>query len=223
MCGFGAFAVRPPRHRKKTWGMAEILHVLRYEPTPTRSSFSTVEPEFDKQTSESVTDKEVTVAVVCFAPTEIRYSYESIDNELAKYVSFRLAEHKIKIVPPDRVRAWLDENKDWDKPEEIGAAFDTTYVVYMDLNAFSLREDGAANLYRGRSEAVVSVWKMDDDGTAEKIFSMEKVSKFPPQQPISEAEETYGNFKARYLSRLSDEIGRFFYEYSNADEIGSGN
>lgn len=183
----------------------------------------TVEPEFDKKTSESMTDKDVTVAVVCFAPTEIRYSYDSIDNELSKYVAFRLAEHKIKIVPPDRIRAWLDENKDWDKPEEIGSAFDTTYVVYIDLNEFSLREEGAANLYRGRSEAVVSVWKMDEDGTAEKIFSMEKVSKFPQHQPISEAEETYGNFKARYLSRLSDEIGRFFYEYSNADEIGSGN
>lgn len=183
----------------------------------------TVEPEFDRQTKESMTEKDVTVAVVCFAPTEVRYSFENIDHELAKYVSFRLMENKISVIPPDHVRAWLDENRDWDKPEEIGAAFNTTYVIYIDLNEFSLYEEGSATLYRGRSEAVVSTWKMAEDGTAEKIFSMEKVSRFPQQQPVSTAEETYANFKARYLSRLSDEVGRFFYEYYLADEIGSAN
>ncbi|MDB5347543.1 MAG: hypothetical protein JWP89_5920 [Schlesneria sp.] len=183
----------------------------------------TVEPEFDKQTKASMTDKDVTVAVVCFAPTEVRYSFDNIDHELAKYVAFRLAEHKISIVPPDHIRAWLEENKDWDKPEEIGAAFKSTYVIYVDLNEFSLFEEGSTSLYRGRSEAVVSAWKMDDDGTAEKIFSMEKISKFPQQQPVSASEDTYPNFKGRYLSRLSDEIGRFFYEYYLSDEIGAGN
>lgn len=183
----------------------------------------TVEPEFDKQTQESMTDKDVTVAVVCFAPTEVKYSFENIDHELAKYVSFRLRENKITVISPDHVRAWLEENKDWDKPEEIGAAFKATYVIYIDLNEFSLFEEGTATLYRGRSEAVVSAWKMDDDGAAEKIFSMEKISKFPQQQPVSTSEETYNNFKARYLSRLSDEIGRLFYEYFLADEIGTAN
>lgn len=182
----------------------------------------TVEPEFDRVTKESMSEKDVTVAVVCFAPTEVRYSFENIDHELAKYVAFRLRENKINIVPPDQVRAWLDEHKDWDKPEEIGEAFKTTYVIYIDLNEFSLYEEGTASLYRGRSEAVVSAWKMDSDGTAEKIFSMEKISKYPQQQPVSTTEESYSNFKGRYLSRLSDEIGRFFYEYYLADEIGTG-
>jgi hypothetical protein len=183
----------------------------------------TVEPEFDKQTKESMTDKDVTVAVVCFAPTEVRYGFENIDHELAKYVTFRLIQNKIEAIRPDRVKAWLEQNKDWDKPEEIGEAFKTKYVIYIDLNEFSLYEEGSSSLYRGRSEAIVSVWKMDEDGTGEKIFSMEKISKFPSQQPVSTAEETYTNFKARYLTRLSEEIGRFFYEYYLSDEIGTGN
>lgn len=181
-----------------------------------------VEPEFEAQTNESMTDKDVTVAVVCFAPTEVKYSFENIDHELAKYVTFRLIEHKVKAVPPDYVKAWLDENKDWDKPEEIGAAFKATYVVYVDLNEFSLYEEGSASLYRGRSEAIVSVWKMDDNGEAEKIFSAEKISKYPLHQPVSSSEDSFSNFKARYLSRLSDEIGRFFYSYYISDEIAGG-
>ncbi|MBC8117801.1 MAG: hypothetical protein H7062_25710, partial [Candidatus Saccharimonas sp.] len=96
-----------------------------------------VEPEFDAQTKESMTDKDVTVAVVCFAPNEVLYGFENIHHELAKYVTQRLIQHKITTVPHDYVKAWLEENKDWDKPEEIGAAFKSTYVVYIDLNEFS--------------------------------------------------------------------------------------
>lgn len=178
-----------------------------------------IEPDFDAETKESMTDKGVTVAVICYAPNDVKYSFENIDHELAKYVTFRLHEHHIKVINPDRVKAWLDEHPDWDRPEELGAAFECTYVVYIDLNEFSLYEEGSGTLYRGRSEAIVSVWKMGENEDAEKIFSKEKISKFPTHQPISAAEETYSNFKARYLSRLSDEIGRLFYEYYLADEL----
>ena len=182
-----------------------------------------VEPQFDKETKESMTDKDVRVAVVCFAPTEIRYSFESIDHELAQYVTHQLHAHKIKVVPPDLIKGWLDEHKDWDKPEEIGAYFKVKYVVYIDLNSFTLYEEGSSNLYRGRSESIVSVWKMDEvDTHAEKIFSVDKTSKYPLFQPVSSGDKTYTTFKGEYLTRLSDEIGRLFYEYYTSDEIGSG-
>jgi hypothetical protein len=181
-----------------------------------------VEPEFDKETKQSMTDKDVRVAVVCFAPNEIKYSFESIDHELAQYVAFQLHAHKIKVVPPDLVKGWLEENKDWDKPEEIGTFFQTTYVIYIDLNEFTLYEEGSPNLYRGKSESIISVWKMDDDNHAEKIFSAEKLSKYPLHQPVSSGDKTYLTFKGEYLTRLSDELGRFFYEYYLTDEIASG-
>lgn len=181
-----------------------------------------IEPDFDRDTKECMTDKDVTVAVICFAPKAVKYSFEDIDHELAKYVAFRLHEHKISVINPDRVKAWVESNPEWDRPEEIGAYFETTYVVYIDLNEFSLYEDGSATLYRGRSEAICSVWKMDEEGSAEKIFSKEKISKFPTHQPIASSEATYSNFKARYLSRLSEEIGRLFYEYYLIDDIDYG-
>lgn len=182
-----------------------------------------VEPLFDKETKECMTDRGVKVAVVCFAPNDIKYNFDNIDNELAQYVSFQLHTHKISVISPDLVKAWLEENKDWDKPEEIGAYFKTSYVIYIDLNEFTLYEEGSAELYRGRAEAIVSVWKMDDDQEhAEKIFSAEKVSKYPLHQATSSTDKSYNTFKGEYLTRLSDEIGRFFYEYLISDEIASG-
>ncbi len=180
-----------------------------------------IEPEFDAMTKESMTDKDVKVAVVCYAPKEVRFSFEDINSEVSKFVTFRLDSHKIKTVPPDYVKAWLDQNPDWDRAEEIGAAFKARYVVYIDLKAFSLYEEGSASLYRGRSEAIVSVWKMDDSFEAgEKIFSKEIISKYPLYQPKSAADETLSNFKALYMTRLSEEIGRLFYEHYTGDDMG---
>lgn len=179
-----------------------------------------IEPAFEVETKESFTDKDVTVAVVCFAPDKVRYSFEDIDQELAKHVAYRLHEHDIKVIMPQRVKEWLDQNRDWDRPEEIGEAFKCTYVVYIDLNDFTLFEEGSTTLYRGSSEAIVNVYKMDStDGTGEKIFSREKISKFPKLRPRAASEQSYNTFKAEYLSQLSNEIGQFFYEYYIADEL----
>lgn len=177
-----------------------------------------IEPDFDAMLNKSMTDKEVTVAVVCYAPDTIRWNFERIDKELEKYVSYRLASHKIQVVNPDQVRAWLDENPDWDKPEEIGAQFDTTYVIYIDLQSYSLYEKGSAILYKGRSEAIVSVFEMNGE-EGDKIYTKEITSEYPIHAPRSTSEVTYSTFKQEYLSRLSEEIGRLFYEYYNGDDI----
>jgi hypothetical protein len=178
-----------------------------------------IEPEFDAMTKKSMTDKDVTTLVVCYAPPEIRRSFALVDKELEKYVSYRLAQHHIKVVPPDLVRAWLDENPEWDKPEEIGKAFNSTYVIYIDLNDYTLYEENSATLYRGRADAIVSVFEMDQEGTGEKIYDKELHSIYPILEPRDTADVTYSTFKQQYLSRLSEEIGRQFYEYYNGDDI----
>jgi hypothetical protein len=178
-----------------------------------------IEPDFEIATKESLTDKDVTVAVVCYAPKALQAEYEEIHFDVAKYVSLRLTSHHVKVVNPDQVRAWLDRNDDWDKPEDVGAALDVTYVVYIDLNSFSLWEEHSSNLFRGRAEAIVSVTKMNADKSGDKIYSKEKISKFPLMQPRSTSEVSYETFKREYLSRLSEEIGRLFYEYYNGDDF----
>ncbi|MDA0834377.1 MAG: hypothetical protein O2955_10500 [Planctomycetota bacterium] len=178
-----------------------------------------IEPDFDTQTRKSFTDRDVSVAVVCYAPTELKWDFSEIDNELAKYVTYRLHEHHIKVINPDQIIAWIDKNPDWDRPEEIGEAFNCTYVVYIDLHEYSLYEENSANLYRGRAEGSVSVFEMDEVGHGEKIYSKEIISRYPLTAPKSTTEISYPKFKKLYLSRLSDEIGRIFYEYYNGDDI----
>ncbi len=179
-----------------------------------------IAPDFEVATKKSFTDADVTVAVVCFAPPEVKWDFDEIDLEVAKYLTYRLVEHHVKVINPDRVRAWLDANPNWDKPEEIGEAFDCKYVVYIDLHHYTLYEENSTQLYRGRCDGWVSVVEMSGDGSGEKIFSKELNSVYPRQVPRSTSEVSFMNFKRQYLSRLSEEIGWFFYEHYEGDNFG---
>ena len=178
-----------------------------------------IAPDFDEMTKKSMTDKGVTVAVVCYAPTELKWDFDEVDFELTKYLSYRLHQHHISVVNPDRVRQWLDENPDWDRPEEIGEAFGVKYVIYIDLQEYSLYENGSNVLYRGRADGLVSVYEMDETGEGDKIYSKDFVSQYPLQAPRSTSEVSYPMFKRQYLSRLSEEVGRLFYEHYNGEDI----
>lgn len=178
-----------------------------------------IDPDFDRMTDKSLTDKDVTVAVACFAPNELKWDNSDVDKQIAEFVSYRLHEHKITVRRPEQVRAWMDSNPDWDKPEEIGAGVDVTHVVYIDLSKFSLYEQDASHLYRGRAEALVSVVEMHPDGTGETIYQKELVSVYPLAVPRSTSQQSFGTFKRQYLERLSEEIGRLFYEYYNGDDL----
>src|ERR1700685_1893479 len=178
-----------------------------------------IQPDFDKLTKESLTDKGVKVAVVCFAPDEIRLNFIDVDKDIAKYVAHRLFEHKITLIHPDRVQDWLDKHDDWDKPEEIAEATGATHVIFVDVHKYNLFEEASHELLRGRAEVLVSVFKMQKGESAEKIYPKEIPSLYPLTVGRPTSEISYDRFRRQYLGRLSEEVGRLFYEYFNGDDM----
>ncbi len=177
-----------------------------------------IEPDFDAETGLTLKDKDLRIAVVVYAPTDLQFEYPKIDVELASAISFRLSAHDIKVIHPDSVRAWLDEHPDWETAEEIGKALDATHVIDIELTGFSLYEANSHTLYRGRAEAYINVVAMDGS-SSEKVFSTEIDSEFPTQAPRSTEETSFSSFKREYLSRLSEEFGWLFYERYHGDKI----
>ncbi|MEZ6144558.1 MAG: hypothetical protein R3B91_03795 [Planctomycetaceae bacterium] len=178
-----------------------------------------IEPDFDAQTGLSLDGKDTTVAVVCYVPTELEFESPKIDVEVASALAYRLAEHRINVIGPDYVRAWIDEHPDWERPEEIGEALNATYVIDIELTDFSLYEENTHSLYRGRAEVYVKVIEMLEDGTGEEVYATELNSVFPQLVPRSTQENSLLEFKREYLSRLSEELGWLFYERYNGDKI----
>jgi hypothetical protein len=178
-----------------------------------------IEPDFDAVTTESLTARGVIVAVVCDAPKEILYDFNKIDREIGKLVGYRLHQHKIKTIRPDLVRDWIDRNPNWDQPEEIGAAVNATHVIYIELTSYSIYEENSHELYRGRTEGMVTVYALDEEGEGENIYDKELNSLWPLAAPRATSDISRVSFQSQYLVRLSDEIGRLFYEYYNGDDI----
>lgn len=178
-----------------------------------------IEPDFHKQTSLKLDGRNTTVMVMCYAPTELRWDNDAVDYELAKHVAVRLNLNKIKVIDPDRVHAWLDKNKDWQKAAEVGSEFKVDYIIHIDLKDYSLFEEHSSDLYRGRADALITVVKMDEDKKdGNVIYSKELVSRFPTKTPVSVYNYSYANFKKMYLSTLSNEIGVLFYESFAGDD-----
>ncbi|MBS0265170.1 MAG: hypothetical protein JSS02_24775 [Planctomycetes bacterium] len=182
------------------------------------------EPDFHRKTKkESLSTKGKITLVYCYAPKELKWDNESVDYDLAKHVAYQLNNNKIKVVDPDRVYAWLDKNSRWNKPSEIGAAFKADYIVHIDLMDYSLFEANAQFLYRGRADCVVNVIKMDSDykdGTV--IYTHPIKSNFPINGPVDNNSMPFNEFKKRYLSFLSDQVGRLFYPTETGNDIPNG-
>ncbi len=181
-----------------------------------------IEPDFDRDTGLSMIDKDATVAVVCYAPRDVKWDFANIDHDLAKRVAHRMFEKKIKVINPDRIRDWIDRNPDWDSPDEIGAAFGATYVVHIEVNKFSLYEKNSSDLFRGRSDVLVNVWQMDGE-TGEQIFTTDLESIYPRAVVRSAYDTKYTTFKREYMDLLSDDIGKLFYEHYNGEDIYNAN
>ena len=178
-----------------------------------------LEPLFEKETKKSFTDRDVRVAVVCYAPEELTKFHDNIDQLLMTRLSAMLYRNKIDIINPDAIMAWMVNHPDWDSPEEIGAEFDVNFVVYVDIAEFSLYEQDSTSLFRGRCDSIVSVYEMETDGDGKRIFNKEINSVFPIQVPRSASDVSYEQFRNDYFFRLADEIGRLFYPYLNGDDV----
>lgn len=157
-------------------------------------------------------NQSATVAVVCEAPDEVKWIFYELDHQIAKSVADRLHEKKIKVVNPDRVRAWLHENGEWDEVAEVGRSLGVTHVIHIDLQRFTLFEEDSGTLFRGRSEGMVTVFEMDKTGKGELIFSKDLKSVFPSQSPIDTSKIAYSKFKRQYLSNFADEVCRLYCE-----------
>jgi hypothetical protein len=181
-----------------------------------------IEPDFDAETGLSMKKKDCKVVVVCYAPTELKWNFPAIDQEVAAQVSYQLYEHGIRgCIEPDYVRAWVDQHPDWEMASEIGKAFDAHYVIEIELESFSLYEGTSTSLYRGKTVGFVHVTDMTQDG--ERIFSKDLDFAYPTRVPRSAYDQSLISFKRDYLSRLAEKVGMMFYEHYSGDMIGWAN
>lgn len=179
-----------------------------------------IEPDFHKKTNLWLNESGKTTAVICYAPKRLKWDNENVDAQVAQAVAYQFRNHKIATFDPDRVSDWVDQNPDYDKVTELGTEFKLDYVVHIDIKDYSLFAPQSSDLYQGRCEAIINVFKMNEDKSdGELIYTTEVNSKFPTRSEKSVYDISMDDFRNLYLEALSDEIGRKFYESQALDDI----
>ena len=184
--------------------VAAFDYIINGEPT--------IDPEFTQL-------EDAKVVVVCYVPAKFRYSFDSVDTDIAKKLS-RLLQEKvddIEVVESDLVASWLDQHANWSDVTEIGKEFQADYVVFADIQEFSIYEENSPNMYRGRSYVDIRVYDVKNDGDI--IYEIDLESLYPLGRPIPVGEKREKSFRREYVVRLSDEIGRHFYPYIPGEDV----
>ncbi|QDV53582.1 hypothetical protein [Gimesia fumaroli] len=179
--------------------------------------------EFTSRTKVDLADEKKKVLVICSTPESIRSDYPSLNYDLLEQITYRLKRQDIEVMDTGEVATWLDDNGGvWNDVDELAENFDTDYIIHVDIDDFDYREPNSPNLLRGKAFGNVSAYEvMEADGMkrALEVFSSEYTSEYPSHLPVSVEQESPKVFRKKYLDRIADQIGRFFYNYHAGEEI----
>lgn len=197
-----------------------VLMLLRGNPT--------IDADFKQQTGLEMTEKGKKVVVLCTSPDKAKSNHSSLDVDLITEVSRRLKQEKIQIVDEHKVATWLDDRGgvvDDDAIGELARKFKVDYVILLEIDEFSIREENSPDLYRGRTRGTASVFtrrkgaKASDPLAMKRIYNKEISSVYPVHHPVQSDAVTEISFKKQYLDRVSDEIGRMFHDHRPGEEF----
>lgn len=174
-----------------------------------------------------------TVAVLVRPVVDLQYCHSNVPLELAQELTIVLKKNvpKIKMIDPQKVSTWCDEN-DAQDVVAMGKALKADMVVSVELGGFALYQ--GQTIYQGRAVANIQVFDCrdaekkakDKDRPKEEIDSSNNIVfeksppeyKYPPTTGIPASERQEPDFRQEFVKRLADYIGRHFYEHdSHAD------
>ena len=178
---------------------------------------------FTGQTGVDLAKEGKRVIVVCSIPDVVRSDFPSLEVDLLDGVARQLKRRDIAIVSPDDVASWLDDNGGrWDDPSEMAEHFKADYVVHVDLDRFTYKEENSPDLFRGRALGnVIAYEAVRSDGrtTARRVFEREFNSEYPAHHPVSVTTISARNFRKQYLDRVTGEVAHMFYNHRFSEEI----
>lgn len=179
--------------------------------------------EFTRRTNIDLSEEHKKVLVICSTPESIRSDYPSLNYDLLEQITYDLKRREIVVQDTGEVATWLDDNGGvWNDVDQLAENFEVDYIIHVDIDEFDYREPNSPNLLRGKAYGTVSAYEVQDvDGyrRALSVFETNYTSEFPSHMPVSIEQESPKVFRKKYLDRIADQIGRFFYNYHSSEEI----
>lgn len=178
---------------------------------------------FRTMTRDDLTRGKHQVLVVCTAPDSVDSEYSTLAYDLIDGITRRMKLQGIKVVNPDEVASWIDDNGGGaTDPAQLADEFDADVIVMIDVQSFSYREPNSPKLLRGQASGFIrafDVTEIGDQRRVSTVFSTEFTSTYPRHQPVSEQGRSSLIFQKEYLERLCDELAQNFYDHRPGTDI----
>lgn len=176
-----------------------------------------LKPAFTQMTGVDLAEEEKTVLVIVSTPEAIRRDMPSLEFDLLDNVVRRLKSHGIKVVDPDDVATYIDDNGgQWSDVSEFARNFETDYIIHIDVETFHYREENSPSMFRGRTHGAIYAYQVQEiDGVKHAFqgFVGDFRVEYPRHHPVSAANRSAVNFQKEFIDFLSEEFGRKFYAY----------
>ena len=115
---------------------------------------------FEAYTKKTLAEEGKRVAVICSSPEALKLEMSSLDMDLLSNVALRMRQHEINIVEPHEVARWIDDNGGAIDLLDLGTSVEADYIVHIQIEEFTYKEENSPNLFRGRSSGNVSVYEL---------------------------------------------------------------
>jgi len=161
--------------------------------------------------------KKKTVAVVCRPLVQLKYRNMTASKDISREVAKSLQKKAgAKVISPDKVAEWLDNNASEDCLE-VGRALNAEMVVGIDLTEFDIYQ--GPTLYQGKARYTLKVY---DCKTGDVVFEKSPdPSIYPPNSAIPATDKQESQFRRQFVEVLAEEITRRFYSHdARADFAG---
>lgn len=171
-------------------------------------------------------DKEQTVVIApFFGYLEQRPEHQGIDRELGERLAVALKKRfednreKVKIVPPAKVHAYLNQASRTLDKHDLGKHFQADYVVALEIQAVSLYEPGTRQLFRGRADVAVTVMNISLPKGESTIFEEFYRCEFPRNWGTDSGNNSPSQFRAMFLTHVARDLSRWFAAYPMEERL----
>ncbi|MBI1310581.1 hypothetical protein GC176_04670 [bacterium] len=178
---------------------------------------------FNAQTGVDLMDGEQTILIVCRTPSLMQNQLPTLQHDLSDGILRRLKQQGIRIVSPDAVADWLDDNGgEFDNVAELAADFDTDYIAVIDVESLEFFEPNSPEMYRGKAQGAVRAYRVEKRGGrrgALQVFSGGFNTEYPRFSPVPAHSISERVFQKQFVDHLSQDLARQFYDYRMGDEF----
>lgn len=180
-----------------------------------------VDASFKNRTGVKLSDKH-TVIVYVTAPTSVLDEHPSLSLDLQKQVAQRMQLRKINVINPNDVSRAVENKGATPKPDVIASLFpQADYILHIGVAAFDCREPNSPNLYHGYAGGMIQGYSVRSGESGSQrfpseIFQQEFQIEYPTH-PVPKDSTSSSAFEKQFLDRVSDELGRVFYDFRTSD------